>query len=209
MRSTYSDKNYHFIHKHSLTIIILFALIILFPTLADAGAESGEFFGYKIGNKYSVNKNTIVKKSNYGGIVLDYLFEIVTEDPINPKEIQEVSVSTTIQTFTIIEIFSRNKFDSHKKACDFADKYAAILRAKYPEAIDNNSNYKKLSVAFNKEYQLTVDMPAILNLLSHIVEIKLEAIGSLSRKLHGLKNKEYDAVLLQDASKSEDFAEGL
>ena len=204
MYSTYNEKNYHFIHKHSLITIALFAFIILFPTFADAGAESGELFGYKIGDKYPVNKNTIVKK----GGVLGNLFEIVTENPIKPKEIQEVSVSTTVQTFTIIDIFSRNKFDSSEKKYNFADKYAAILRAKYPEAINNNPNLKTLSVELNKEYQLIVDIPS-LPILSNTVEIKLRAIGGLSKKLYGLKNKEYDAALLLDAAKSEDFTDGL
>jgi hypothetical protein len=203
MYSTYSNKNYHFIHKYSLIIIVLFTFFILFPTVADAGAESGELFGYKIGDKYPANKNTIVKNN----VVLN-IFEIVTESPIKPKEIQEVGVWTTVQTFTIIDIISRTKFDSFEKSIIFADKYAAILRAKYPEAIDSiYSSSKILSVELNKKYRLIVDRPS--SPVSNNVLIKLEAIGSLRKKLNGLKNKEYNATLLLDASKSEDFTDGL
>ena len=206
MYSTYSNKNYHFTRKHFLIIIVVFVFITLFPAFAEAGAESGELFGYKIGDKYPANENTIVNKRYVSDI-----FNIVAENPIKPKGIQGVSVSTTVQTFTIIDIFSWNKFDSVEKGRIFADKYVAILRAKYPEARDTislNSILNTFSVELNKEYQLTVDCP-IDNIVSSRVVIKLEAIGSLRKKLNGLMRKEYNAALLLDAAKSEDFTDGL
>ena len=80
------------------------------------------------------------------------------------------------------------------------------LRAKYPEARDNigYSLLNTFSVELNKEYQLTVDCPGG-SIVSSMVIIKLEAIGSFREKLNGLKRKEYNAALLLDASKSEDF----
>lgn len=102
-------REYQLLH----VVITSFVLIIFSSTDTSAGAESGEFFGYKIGDNYPINSNTSVKKKSSisDGRVSSNILEIVTENPIKPKEIQEVRVSTTVQTFTIIDIFAYNKFD--------------------------------------------------------------------------------------------------
>ena len=177
---------------------------------ADAGSESGELFGYKIGDKYPVKANTLVKKrlSVSDGSISSYILEIVTESPIKPKEIHKVSVSTTVQTFTIIDIISCNEFDSYEKADDFADKYTTLLKAKYPET--KNDAFlligEEFSTKFNNEYILTIKR---YSNGKHTVRIHFRAIGDVNKRLNCLKDKEYNAALQLDATKPEVFLDGM
>ena len=182
----------------ALSVLCLLSVALALPSIANASAGNGELFGYKLGEKYPVDESTLGKSR---GLVLD----IVAQKPVKPEEIGEVTVITTVKSYTIIEIHSDNRFASRKEAQVFAAKYAGIFVAKYPKAkLDfHSTEARELDAILNDKYHLLVLVYDLENGGAG-VQINLSPLTSYNQ----LVMDEYNSLFLEGAD-SEGLTKGL
>lgn len=94
------------------------------PAVADA--NSGEFMGYRLNQRYSMTERTQTGQSLSGNRI------IIAESPVMPADMGEVRLTATVDTHTIGFIEASQSFATDAKAREFAKKYYTLLHAKYP-----------------------------------------------------------------------------
>ena len=120
--------------------ITLLVGILLFSNAIEsrAGAENGEFLGYKIGAKSPITKTTKLFSSPFEEMSWGYYIE--AEKPTKPDDFGNVYLLVTQKSYTILAITASTFFTTEKNRTAFHDKYVRILSAQYPGSYRGNWN---------------------------------------------------------------------
>jgi hypothetical protein len=177
---------------------------------ARADASEGELFGYKLGDRYPVSELTQGRRLS---VFRPALLELVAEHPVKAKDIDEVHLVTTLKSYTIASIFSVNTFDHREDAEIFAQQYAAILRAKYPEwqRERDSLGIGVLRLKLRGKFQLAVSL--LVGTQNEpdenpSVQITLKYIDELEQDFNRLAEKERNELILEHGE-AEGKLEGL
>jgi hypothetical protein len=194
--------------------------LLLAPTLLIADARVGEFFGYKIGDKYPVTISTKARLHWLG-----QAFEITAEQPKKPEKMGVVRVITSLKSLTIAAINCSTEFKNYDEARRFALHFSEILKAQYdikkwadaqetlaqalktPYVPKLNGPLSLIS-DLNEEYRMQILLTNGEKENSWMVEISLKPMGARATELSKLADKEYDEVVIEQAKKKKEL-EGL
>jgi len=131
-----------------MPIRLILILLLAIPGLVMADAGSGKFMGYQLGNSYQLGANTRQQQTANGNLIL------TAENPVNPDDINEVSLVTTFRSLTIGHINAASWFKTEEEARAFGRKYVDLLRAKYPDWAFGregmNTNLRIVEVNFDR-----------------------------------------------------------
>jgi len=164
------------------------------PVMAG-DAYDGEFFGYKLGEKYPVTDKTQKFVSFLG------LWEIVPEHPVKPDEMKKALVLATAKTFTIVAIQTATKFDTKKEAEAFINRYLDLLLTRYNKGKIRpiSRHYRevdRLKLELSKKYLLEIGYYGLDERKpKHKVYISLRACCTLTKTFKALTRKEIDNYL--------------
>jgi hypothetical protein len=112
---------------HKLITLISFLLLSL---QANADANDGELFRYKLGNQYPINNQT----EAIGNFESPPFFFPV-EQPVKPANVGEVSLSFTPISFTILSIATNRSFEAQQEdaADNLVNEYKTLYKTKYSD----------------------------------------------------------------------------
>jgi hypothetical protein len=103
---------------------LLLAFFALSTAAAAAGPVEGELFGYKLGAKYPVGKNTAIQ---FG----QALTKLRAEHAKVPRGFGDVELVVTPMSYTILSIGSENEFKSTADAEAFARRQSELIGGLY------------------------------------------------------------------------------
>ena len=161
-------------------------------------AFDGEFFGYKVGEKYPLTDTTKGRLTIMGSA------EILADHPEKPNEIGEVHIIATPMTFTIANIYSINKFDTKKEAEAFASKYADILDTRYSKGnkIESVLDFQRLILELSNKYSLRIGFhEPDKHRPNYQVHIGLKWCCEKKKESAGLFDKEFDQLVKKGKDK--------
>ena len=168
--------------------------LLLLTSPATAGdAYDGEFFGYKLGDKYPVTDATQMRLTVFGGSV-----EIITEHPEKPDEMKEVWIVASVKTFTIGNIFSITEFDTKKEAEAFIKKYKDLLDTRYSKGkkVRTIYDFERLNIELSDKYLLIIVLhESNKRRLKNKVHIGLGLCCGEEKKIDELAKKEFDQLV--------------
>ena len=167
--------------------------LLLLTSPATAGdAYDGEFFGYKLGDKYPLTDATQGHFSIMGGV------EIITEHPEKPDEMKEVWIVASVKTLTIVNIFSITEFDTKKEAEAFIKKYKDLLDTRYSKGkkVKTIYDFERLTIDLSDKYRLLIALhEANKRRPKNKVHIGLGLCCGKEKKFDILAKKEFDQLV--------------
>lgn len=136
-------------------------LLLMLSATAFADARTGEFMGYRLGEKYPRTAETRQQVTTTGNVIL------IAEQAVKPNDIAEVTVLATPGSLTVGNITASQWFATEEDARSSGRRYFELLRAKYPdwpyggEVMDPRMNIVEVSFngpPYNLRLHLTRDV---------------------------------------------------
>ncbi|MBU2675630.1 MAG: hypothetical protein KJP16_01015 [Gammaproteobacteria bacterium] len=129
-----------------MTRVLIVMSLLLLSTSVIADANDGEYLGFKLGDTYSLPRDSVGRPHYIGA--LTYVVEAETRH----QHLDSLSVNVSPQSSTIGGIFGEWYFPTERIAKSFADGYLQGLEQKYGDW------RRRRSSLTNGHYQFWVDL---------------------------------------------------